>query len=105
MNPELLQDHLKGVMGFEGFVMSDWWSMLEAVPGAPNGLDQNMPGTLGSVLDTAALPDADLDGSAAGPTRARACLAAAPHAALSGCAEGSEPACSPLEGAQKPHGS
>ncbi|KAL3916110.1 MAG: hypothetical protein SGPRY_006960, partial [Prymnesium sp.] len=59
-NPELLQSHLKDFMGFDGWVMSDWWATKEAVPGSPNGLDQNMPGTL-LTIDRERLSDTDLD--------------------------------------------
>ena len=57
---ELLQGHLKGHMGFKGWVMSDWWAMKGATPGSPNGLDQNMPGTM-LTLNREVLPEATLD--------------------------------------------
>ncbi|KAL3920372.1 MAG: hypothetical protein SGPRY_005274 [Prymnesium sp.] len=59
-NPELLQSHLKGYLGFNGWVMSDWWAMKGAIPGSPNGLDQNMPGTILNI-DREQLSDTDLD--------------------------------------------
>ncbi|KAL3901026.1 MAG: hypothetical protein SGPRY_012351, partial [Prymnesium sp.] len=59
-NADLLKTHLKGVLGFQGFVMSDWWAMKQATPGAPNGLDMNMPGTI-HFIDRNALSEEDLD--------------------------------------------
>ena len=32
-NGVLLNDHLRGVLGFDGWVMSDWWAMKGATPG------------------------------------------------------------------------
>jgi len=42
-NQELLQRDLKGVMGFQGFVQSDWWALHNNFSLAL-GLDQDMPG-------------------------------------------------------------
>ena len=42
-NDHILNQHLKGAMGFEGFVMSDWWAVHDA-NAAAGGVDQNMPG-------------------------------------------------------------
>ena len=43
-NPELLQDRLKGDLGFDGFVMSDWGAAHTTVPEALAGMDMEMPG-------------------------------------------------------------
>ena len=42
---KLLVDDLKGKMGFDGWVMSDWWAV-HATDAAANGVDQLMPGNL-----------------------------------------------------------
>ena len=39
----ILIDHLRDSMGFDGFVMSDWWAVHD-VDAARNGVDQNLPG-------------------------------------------------------------
>eukprot|EP00966_Prymnesium_polylepis_P323090 7379307-Prymnesium_polylepis.1 len=41
---KVLVDDLKGKMGFEGWVMSDWWAIHDPAASA-NGVDQEMPGT------------------------------------------------------------
>ncbi|MDQ4053285.1 MAG: glycoside hydrolase family 3 C-terminal domain-containing protein [Actinomycetota bacterium] len=43
-NPELLQGYLKGDLGFDGFVMSDWGAAHTTVPEALAGMDMEMPG-------------------------------------------------------------
>src|SRR3954453_4813431 len=43
-NPHLLRDILKGVLGFRGFVVSDWFATHSTVPAANAGLDLEMPG-------------------------------------------------------------
>ena len=43
-NAQLLQRDLKGAMGFEGWVMSDWWAVQDGGAAAA-GVDQEMPGT------------------------------------------------------------
>ena len=49
-NDELLRRDLKGRMGFEGFVMSDWWAVHDVdYPNA--GLDMDMPGDDGNFGD------------------------------------------------------
>jgi beta-glucosidase len=45
-NAELLNDDLKGRLGFEGWVMSDWWAVKNTWKAASSGVDQNMPGSL-----------------------------------------------------------
>jgi beta-glucosidase len=42
-NNHLLNDVLKGSMGFDGFVLSDWYSTESSVPSALGGLDQEQP--------------------------------------------------------------
>jgi len=42
-NPDILLSDLKGRMGFEGWVMSDWWALRNF--SAHAGCDQEMPGT------------------------------------------------------------
>jgi len=41
-NDELLQRHLKDIIGFDGFVQSDWWATHST--SVDKGLDQDMPG-------------------------------------------------------------
>jgi len=41
-NSHMLKDVLKGELGFQGFVQSDWWALHE--PSFLEGLDQEMPG-------------------------------------------------------------
>lgn len=58
-----LTEHLKGAMGFDGFVMSDWWA-LQTEFSAEAGTDQVQPGWMdGSFGDDAieALPPGRLD--------------------------------------------
>ena len=44
-NKELLTDILRDILGFQGFVMSDWWAIYNGHPDNFNsGLDMNMPG-------------------------------------------------------------
>ncbi|MFC5730043.1 MULTISPECIES: beta-glucosidase family protein [Nocardioides] len=43
-NPALLQGYLKGDLGFDGFVMSDWGAAHTTVPEALAGMDMEMPG-------------------------------------------------------------
>jgi len=54
-NPYLLNSFLKGDMGFQGFVMSDWDATHSTVNAAMNGLDQEQPENIyfGSSLQTA----------------------------------------------------
>mmetsp|Transcript_103210 Transcript_103210/g.296199 ORF Transcript_103210/g.296199 Transcript_103210/m.296199 type:complete len:943 (-) Transcript_103210:332-3160(-) len=44
-NSDLIQGDLKGRMGFQGWVMSDWWAIHSRPNAARSGLDQIMPGT------------------------------------------------------------
>jgi beta-glucosidase len=46
-NEQILRRDLKGVMGFRGWVMSDWWAIKHKDLGATSGVDQNMPGSPG----------------------------------------------------------
>ena len=44
-NKYLLTDILRNILGFKGFVMSDWWGVYSDHPNTINsGLDMNMPG-------------------------------------------------------------
>ena len=44
-NYELLTEILRGILGFKGFVMSDWWAIYsEHENNFKSGLDMNMPG-------------------------------------------------------------
>mmetsp|Transcript_285 Transcript_285/g.1199 ORF Transcript_285/g.1199 Transcript_285/m.1199 type:complete len:1164 (-) Transcript_285:205-3696(-) len=43
-NADLLHGDLKGKMGFKGFVMSDWWAVVDKGKGMKSGLDQVQPG-------------------------------------------------------------
>ena len=44
-NKRLLQDILKDTIGFNGFIMSDWWAInSDSYEHFSNGLDMNMPG-------------------------------------------------------------
>ncbi|ORX49362.1 beta-glucosidase [Piromyces finnis] len=43
-NKRLLTDVLKGKMGFQGFVMSDWWSIYDVEKSFGAGMDMDMPG-------------------------------------------------------------
>ncbi|KAG4091700.1 beta-glucosidase [Neocallimastix lanati (nom. inval.)] len=40
----LLTDSLKGKLGFQGFVMSDWWAIFDIEKSFGAGTDMNMPG-------------------------------------------------------------
>ena len=44
-NKHLVQDYLKNIIGFKGFVMTDWWAITSNDTGNFNsGVDMNMPG-------------------------------------------------------------
>jgi len=43
-NKRLLTDSLKGKLGFQGFVMSDWWAIFDIEKSFGAGTDMNMPG-------------------------------------------------------------
>lgn len=43
-NSYLMNHILKEELGFEGFVMSDWWAMKAGIPSVEAGLDMAMPG-------------------------------------------------------------
>jgi beta-glucosidase len=45
---ESLNQILKGELGFEGYVMSDWGATHSGVKSIEAGLDMDMPGTIGS---------------------------------------------------------
>lgn len=65
-NPETLQGHLKSVLGFKGFVMSDWGATHSA--SIAQGLDMEMPlgiatSGLGRLLSKSTASDADIDGA------------------------------------------
>ena len=59
-NAHILNDHLRGALKFEGWVMSDWWALHEEAAAAA-GVDQDMPGTDGffDPPRLAALPESD----------------------------------------------
>jgi beta-glucosidase len=59
-NPHVLNTHLRGALGFKGWVMSDWWALREPAA-ATHGVDQDMPGTDGyfDAPRLASLPDSD----------------------------------------------
>ncbi|KAH9215797.1 beta2 tomatinase [Leptodontidium sp. 2 PMI_412] len=44
-NPSILNDILKGELGFEGYVMSDWFATHSGVASVNGGLDMTMPGS------------------------------------------------------------
>ena len=47
-NKFILTDVLRGILGFKGFVMSDWWAIVSDDPITINsGVDMNMPGGYG----------------------------------------------------------
>ena len=47
-NKYLLTDILRGILGFKGFVMTDWWALTNDDPIVINsGIDMNMPGGFG----------------------------------------------------------
>ena len=43
-NKRLLTDYLKDKLGFQGFVMSDWWAIYDVEKSFGAGMDMNMPG-------------------------------------------------------------
>ncbi|ORX56510.1 putative cellulase [Piromyces finnis] len=43
-NKRILNDYLKEKIGFQGFIMSDWWSVFDGDNSFASGLDMNMPG-------------------------------------------------------------
>jgi len=43
-NKKILTDYLKDKIGFQGFIMSDWWSVFDGDKSFASGLDMNMPG-------------------------------------------------------------
>ena len=43
---QVLDDDLRGKMGFEGWVMSDWWAV-HSTDAANKGVDQELPGSKG----------------------------------------------------------
>ena len=44
-NKRIVQDYLKNIIGFKGFVMTDWWAIMSSDPNNfNNGVDMNMPG-------------------------------------------------------------
>ncbi|KAK8118124.1 uncharacterized protein PG998_006405 [Apiospora kogelbergensis] len=47
-NSKALNGLLKGELGFQGYVMSDWGAVHSGVPSIESGLDMNMPGGLGA---------------------------------------------------------
>ncbi|KAK7943921.1 beta-glucosidase-related glycosidase [Apiospora aurea] len=47
-NSKTLNGLLKGELGFQGYVMSDWGAVHSGVASIESGLDMNMPGGLGS---------------------------------------------------------
>ena len=42
-NEEVLRRDLKGLMGFKGFVVSDWYATPSTAASVRNGLDMEMP--------------------------------------------------------------
>jgi beta-glucosidase len=63
----VLNDHLKTELGFQGFVVSDWYALHTGIAAAVNGLDLVMPdpsywkGVLSSSAKNGSLPQARLD--------------------------------------------
>ncbi|KAK6581586.1 hypothetical protein PZA11_006277 [Diplocarpon coronariae] len=45
-NSKSLNGYLKGELGFQGYVMSDWWATHSGLASVESGLDMNMPGEL-----------------------------------------------------------
>jgi len=45
-NPTLLKSDLKELLGFKGWVMSDWWAVVDGPTAWASGLDQVMPGNI-----------------------------------------------------------
>jgi beta-glucosidase len=66
-NSKMLNDHLKTELGFQGFVVSDWYALHTGIAAAVNGLDLVMPdpsywkGVLSSSAKNGSLPQARLD--------------------------------------------
>ena len=58
-------DHLRNAMGFEGFVMSDWWA-IRSTSAALGGVDQEQPGGMHDWFrpDRLTQASADIDGMA-----------------------------------------
>ncbi|KAL8408216.1 hypothetical protein RB594_006855 [Gaeumannomyces avenae] len=48
-NAHMINGLLKDELGFQGFVMSDWFGQITGVPAALAGLDMNMPGDINTV--------------------------------------------------------
>jgi len=61
-NKQTLSEDLKAGMGFDGFIMSDWWA-LEGPAGAANGTDMEQPGNKNYFGEETvnALPEGRLD--------------------------------------------
>lgn len=51
-NSDLLNGKLKSELGFQGFVMSDWFAQASGVSSALAGMDMSMPGTDADKLET-----------------------------------------------------
>lgn len=51
-NSKLLNGYLKGELGFQGYVMSDWYATHSGVKSIGAGLDMNMPGDLSAEAAT-----------------------------------------------------
>jgi beta-glucosidase len=67
----LLTDVLRGQLGFDGVVMTDWFAVASTVPAAEAGLDLQMPGpdrcygaALAEAVRSGAVPEATLDAMA-----------------------------------------
>lgn len=53
-NSKALNGLLKGELGFQGYVMSDWWATYSGVASIEAGLDMDMPGSIpGQVINEA----------------------------------------------------
>jgi beta-glucosidase len=46
-NAKMLNGLLKGELGFQGYVMSDWWALQSGVASIEAGTDMDMPGSIG----------------------------------------------------------
>ena len=47
---QLMKDVLKNKLGFNGFIVSDWWAVYSDTPDSiNNGLDMNMPGNISKI--------------------------------------------------------
>lgn len=55
-NSKALNGYLKGELGFQGYVMSDWGGTHSGIASVESGLDMNMPGGLGIYGVTFGLP-------------------------------------------------